>query len=108
MLRQLALVDMDAAARVERIAFDDAMPRLVGLHTPDEDRWFYRARMFVSCRLRGCFDGDALVGIIAIRDGWIEQLYVLTDAQGRSVGTLLDVARSASEHQQLWTFQRNI
>ncbi|MGV7219460.1 GNAT family N-acetyltransferase [Bradyrhizobium sp. UFLA05-112] len=109
MLRQLALVDMDAAARVHRIAFDDAMPWLVGLHTPNEDRWFYRERVFAACRLWGCFAGDALVGIVAFRDDWIEQLYVLPDAQGRGVGTaLLDVAKSAFEHLQLWTFQRNV
>jgi hypothetical protein len=58
MLKQLALVDMDAAARVHRIAFDQAMPWLVGLHTPDEDRWFYRNHVFVKCRLWGRFDGD--------------------------------------------------
>ncbi|MGY8663761.1 GNAT family N-acetyltransferase [Bradyrhizobium sp. UFLA05-109] len=109
MLRPLGLADMDAAARVHRIAFDHAMPWLVGLHTPDEDRWFYRERVFARCRLWGRFDGGALGGIIAFRDGWIEQLYVLPDAQGRGVGTeLLDVAKSTFEHLQLWTFQRNV
>ncbi|WP_027522843.1 GNAT family N-acetyltransferase [Bradyrhizobium sp. Ec3.3] len=108
MLRQLALADMDAAARVHRVAFDHAMPWLVGLHTPDEDRWFYREGVFATCRLWGRFDDDALSGIIAFRDGWIEQLYVLPDAQGHGVGSeLLDVAKSAFEQLQLWTFQRN-
>jgi len=108
MLKQLALVDMDAAARVHRIAFDQAMPWLVGLHTPDQDRWFYRNHVFARCRLWGRFDGDVLSGIIALRDGWIEQLYVRPDAQSRGVGTkLLDVAKGAFEHLQLWTFQRN-
>ncbi|MGY8685651.1 GNAT family N-acetyltransferase [Bradyrhizobium sp. UFLA05-153] len=108
MLRQLALADMDAAARVHRVAFDHAMPWLVGLHTPDEDRWFYRERVFATCRLWGRFDDLALSGIIAFRDGWIEQLYVLPDAQGHGVGSeLLDVAKSAFEQLQLWTFQRN-
>ncbi|MCP3470333.1 GNAT family N-acetyltransferase [Bradyrhizobium sp. CCGUVB1N3] len=109
MLKQLALADMDAAARVHRIAFDHALPWLVGLHTPEEDRWFYRERLFVTCRLWGRFDGDALGGIIAFRDGWIEQLYVLPNAQDRGVGTeLLDVAKNAFDHLQLWTFQRNV
>jgi len=107
-LRQLALVDMDAAARVHRIAFDQAMPWLVGLHTSDEDRWFYRNQVFATCRLWGCFDGDVLSGIIALRDGWIDQLYVLPDAQGRGVGTeLLGIAKGAFGQLQLWTFQRN-
>ena len=46
--------------------------------------------------------------MIAFRDEWIEQLYVLPEAQGQGVGTeLLDVAKRASERLQLWTFQRN-
>lgn len=109
MLRQLALADMDVAAQVHRTAFDRAMPWLVGLHTPDEDRWFYRERVFPACRVWGRFDDEVLSGIIAFRDGWVEQLYVLPTAQGRGVGTeLLDVAKSACKRLELWTFQRNV
>lgn len=108
MLRQLALTDMGAAAQVHRIAFDLAMPWLVGLHTPDEDRWFYRERVFLTCRVWGHFEAEVLSGIIAFREGWIEQLYVLPTAQGRGVGTgLLDVAKKACDRLELWTFQRN-
>jgi GNAT superfamily N-acetyltransferase len=99
---------MEAAARVHRIAFDHALPWLAGLHTPDEDRWFYRERMFKTCTLWGVFDRDILTGLIAFHDDWIEQLYVLPEAQGRGIGTaLLDVAQRASGRLQLWTFQRN-
>ena len=46
--------------------------------------------------------------MIAFHDDWIEQLYVLPEAQGRGVGSeLLDVAKRAYERLQLWTFQRN-
>ena len=108
MLRQLALTDMGAAAQVHRAAFDHAMPWLVGLHTPDEDRWFYREHVLATCRVWGRFDADVLNGIIAFRDGWVEQLYVLPAAQGRGFGTeLLDVAKQPSERLELWTFQRN-
>jgi GNAT superfamily N-acetyltransferase len=107
-LRQLALADMGAAAQVHRIAFDHAMPWLVGLHTLDEDRWFYRERVSPACRVWGRFDDDVLSGIIAFRGGWIEQLYVLPGAQGRGVGTeLLNVAKGACGRLELWTFQRN-
>ncbi|TWC05329.1 hypothetical protein FBZ93_103343 [Bradyrhizobium macuxiense] len=50
-IRRLALADTDAAAHVHRAAFDHALPWLAGLHTPDEDRWFYRERMFPACTL---------------------------------------------------------
>ncbi|MGL9617283.1 GNAT family N-acetyltransferase [Bradyrhizobium sp. U531] len=108
MLRRLVLADMDAAARVHRIAFDAAMPWLAGLHTPDEDRWFYRERIFPACQVWGWFADDGLGGVIAFRDGWVEQLYVRPAAQGRGAGTqLLDVAKHASDRLELWTFQRN-
>jgi ribosomal protein S18 acetylase RimI-like enzyme len=108
-IRQLELADMDAAARVHRAAFDHALPWLRGLHTPDEDRWFYRERMFRECQVHGAFEDDALAAIIAFRSGWIDQLYVLPQAQGRGVGSeLLDLAKRAFDRLQLWTFQRNL
>jgi GNAT superfamily N-acetyltransferase len=108
MLRQLQLTDMDAAARVHRIAFDRALPTLAGLHTPDEDRQFFRERVFKACEVWGAFDSDAMIGIIAFRQDWIDQLYVLPEAQRRGLGTaLLQVAQNAFDRLQLWTFQRN-
>ena len=108
MLRQLKLEDMDAAARVVRTAFDQALPSLAGLHTPEEDQWFFRERVFETCEVWGTFDGAAMRGIIAFREGWIDQLYVLPTAQRRGVGKdLLQVAQNAFGRLQLWTFQRN-
>jgi GNAT superfamily N-acetyltransferase len=108
MLRRLELADMDAAARVHRAAFDHALPWLAGLHTPKEDRWFFRERVFATCEVWGTFDRDAMTGMIAFRDGWIDQLYVLPAVHGGGVGTeLLQVARQAFDRLQLWTFQRN-
>ena len=107
--RRLLLSDMEAAARVHRISFDHALPWLTGLHTPEEDRWFYRKRVFTTCTLWGAFDHDVMSGMIAFHDDWIDQLYVLPDAQRRGAGSeLLDVAKRACERLQLWTFQRNL
>lgn len=107
-IRRLALADMDAAARVHRAAFNDALPWLAGLHTPDEDCWFYRERMFSACTLWGAFDGEAINGVIAFHDDWIEQLYVLPAAQRRGIGSaLLEIAQQGADRLQLWTFQRN-
>jgi GNAT superfamily N-acetyltransferase len=106
--QRLQLSDMDEAARVHRAAFDNALPWLAGLHTPDEDRWFYREHMFKTCQLWGAFNDDGMTGIIAFHDDWLEQLYVLPEAQGQGVGSVLvQTAKRFSERLQLWTFQRN-
>ncbi len=108
MLRRLALADMDEAARVFRISFDQALPTLKRLHTPDEDRAFFRERVFAACEMWGAFADGAMTGFIAFREAWIDQFYVLPGAQGRGVGTsLLKVAQQAFDDLQLWTFQRN-
>jgi GNAT superfamily N-acetyltransferase len=108
MLRKLELVDMPAAARVHRAAFDQALPWLAGRHTPQEDQWFFQERVFKECNVWGAFREDELAGIIAFRSDWIDQLYVLPHAQGDGVGTkLLQLAQGAFSHLHLWTFQRN-
>jgi GNAT superfamily N-acetyltransferase len=109
MLRQLALADMPDAARVHRAAFDHALPWLSGLHTPQADLDFFQQQVFATCILWGAFDDAGMTGIIAFRHEWIDQLYVVPDAQGRRIGTaLLAVAQRAYPRLHAWTFQRNI
>jgi GNAT superfamily N-acetyltransferase len=109
MLRQLELNDMDTAARVLRTAFDQALPWLAGLHTPEEDQWFFRERVFGRCEVWGAFDSAVMIGMLAFREDWIDQLYVLPKAQGRGVGReLLQVAQRSFDRLHLWTFQRNV
>ncbi|CAN7410141.1 GNAT family N-acetyltransferase [Bosea sp. LjRoot90] len=100
--------DMDAVAAVHRASFDDRLPWLAGLHTPEEDRAYFGSVVFDECELWGTFHGPALAGFIAFRDGWIDQLYVLPAYQGRGLGSaLLEIARDRYRELNLWTFQRN-
>ena len=102
------LEDMDAAARVHRAAFDDRLPWLAGLHTPDEDRSYFHGTVFETCETWGAFSVAGLVGFIAFRDGWIDQLYVLPGGQYSGIGTtLLRIAQPRFATLSLWTFQRN-
>jgi GNAT superfamily N-acetyltransferase len=108
MLRQLAMEDMDGAAAVHRTAFNQVFPTLADLHTPEEDRQFFREHIFPTCLCWGYFDDTEPVGLIAFREGWIDQLYVLPSWQRRGIGAaLLQVARSRFDRLTLWTFQRN-
>jgi putative acetyltransferase len=70
-LQLLSLNDMDDVARVHRASFDDALPWLTGLHTPEQDRWFFRERVFPACAVWGAWEAAGLVGFIAYREDWM-------------------------------------
>jgi GNAT superfamily N-acetyltransferase len=108
MLKRLELKDMDEAATVHRMAFNSALPHLANFHSPEEDRWFFRERMFRACQLWGYYNESEMAGMIAFREGWIDQLYVRPIAQSRGLGTvLLQVAKTSFDRLNLWTFQCN-
>ncbi len=105
--RRLSLDDMDRAAVVLRTAFDERLPWLAGLHTPEQDRAFFRGHVFAHCETWGAFDGG-MIGFIAFRGGWVDQLYVLPGRQGMGTGDgLLRIAKAAHACLHLWTFRRN-
>lgn len=105
---RLARDDMEAASRVMRMSFDERLPWLAGLHTPDEDHAYFRDILFARCEIWGARQAGTVIGIVAFRKDWIDQLYVLPGRQSRGAGTaLLNVAKMRYPHLQLWTFQRN-
>ena len=106
-LRRLSHDEMDESAAIHRASFDERLPWLAGLHTPTEEVAFFRNRVFADCEVWGAI-GDELIGFIAFREGWIDQLYVLPHRQRQGAGSaLLRVAKAASSSLLLWTFQRN-
>jgi putative acetyltransferase len=110
LLRPVRLTEQhaQAAAQVHRRSFDAQLPWLSGLHTPEEDTSYFREHVFRDCAVWGVFAGDVLAGMIAFRPGWVDQLYVLPEYQGKGIGhTLLELAQASSDELQLWTFQRN-
>jgi putative acetyltransferase len=77
-------------------------------YAPQEDRQFLRERVFRTCQLWGYFENREMIGFIAFREGWIDQLYVLPSSQGRGIGTaLLRVAQGQFSQLSLWMFQCN-
>lgn len=105
--RLLRAGETDAAARQHRVAgamipgFDPT------LHTLEETCGFYRV-VFTKGPIWGAFDGDVLVGHLALEPGWIEHLYVEPEHQGRGVGRgLLAIAMREQGDLQLWTYRAN-
>jgi GNAT superfamily N-acetyltransferase len=59
------------------------------------------------------FDHGDVVGFVSVSPGWVEQLYVLPDEQGRGIGSaLLEAAVTRRRHAgdtelRLWTLESN-
>ncbi len=107
-MKRLGADELVATAQLYRAAYDDRLPWLAGRHTAAEDLEFFRSHVFQTWALWGEFDDATLVGFIAMRPGWIEQLYVLPQFQRRGIGgRLVDFAKSQASELQLWTFGKN-
>jgi GNAT superfamily N-acetyltransferase len=106
-IKRLDRADMQRAAVVMRASFDERLPWLAGLHSAEEDRAFFTDHLFPQCEIWGAVDGQ-IFGIIAFKDGWVEQLYILPERQGEGAGrALLDISKRANSELHLWTFKRN-
>lgn len=92
-LRRADAADADDIARIMRAALSSFvwMPLL---HTPDEDKAFVQG--IVSTQQVTVAQAEMrLVGFIAIRDDWVEQLYIEPGFTGRGIGSRLLAAGTA-------------
>jgi putative acetyltransferase len=108
-LRRATPVDAPALAAVHHRSRERAMPWLPVLHTPVEtEAWFadvvLRSQVVTVAEVHG-----RVLALSAVGDGWLEQLYVDPDAQGRGLGrALLDAACAAHpDGLRLHVFTRN-
>ena len=100
--------ESDAVAALVRLSKETAMPYLPDLHTPEEDRAFFRDRVFADCEVWVAERNDELAGMCAFREGWVDHLFVHPEQQRTGLGAaLLSRAKVANDRLQLWAFQRN-
>lgn len=84
------------------------MPYLPKLHSFEEDKAFFRDRVFADCTVWVAEARGTLIGFCAFKDGWVEHLYILPGYVGKTVGgALLEKAKEGQAHLQLWVFQQN-
>lgn len=107
-LRQATPADADRLADIHATSRAAAMPWLPVLHTPAEDRWFYRHIVIPDHDVEVCETDDQIVGFIAITDKWLHHLYIDPAYIGQGIGTgLLQSAMARRKDLRLWVFQRN-
>ncbi|HEX3265951.1 MAG TPA: GNAT family N-acetyltransferase [Candidatus Limnocylindrales bacterium] len=78
-------------------------------HTDDEVRSWIRERLIPDHEVWVATERQQVVGMLALKPGWLEQLYVAPDRLGEGIGRrLMEVAKSRQpDGLQLWTFQVN-
>jgi GNAT superfamily N-acetyltransferase len=104
--------DVEAVSTLYLRARKSAVPVIpMTVHTDDEvRRWI--ARRVVPHTDLWVAEGDdgALVGLLVLDDGWVDQLYVEPRLTGRGIGgQLIDLAkRERPSGLRLWTFESNL
>jgi len=100
--------DADNVATIARKSQMHFLPYLPDLHTLEEDKSFYRNRVFPECQVWVYEDKQDLVGFCAFKEGWVDHLYLLPTHVGNTLGeSLLNKAKENHPFLQLWVFQRN-
>ena len=107
-LRRASLADAGEIGRLHHRTMRTSLPFLPDLHTAAETEGFVAGVLMPACELWVAEGQGAVLGYIAFKPGWIEQLYVAPEHQGAGVGpALLSKALEDLTERRLWTFQKN-
>ncbi len=109
-VRRALDADTQSVADVWLRSFAKALPTVAVVHSDDQVRAWFREVVRPDRETWVAVVDDAVVGMLVLHEGDVDQLYVDPLAQGRGVGTgLLDVAkRRCPDGLGLWTFQVNV
>lgn len=109
-IRRVEAHEVELACSIYLRSRHSAVPAVPPSIHPDDavHRWFrdvfYPAHEVFFAEV----DGQP-VSMLGVAPGWIEQLYVLAEFTGRSVGSaLVDHAKTLHNQLDLWTFQSNV
>jgi GNAT superfamily N-acetyltransferase len=109
LLRPAAPGDAAAVAGVWLRSFAAALPTVRRAHSDDQVRGWIRDVLLPRHDVWVAEAGGAVVGLLALSEGWLDQLYLEPGRRGRGIGDRF--VALAKERQpaglQLWTFQVN-
>ncbi|SDR31007.1 GNAT family N-acetyltransferase [Pseudovibrio sp. Tun.PSC04-5.I4] len=109
-IRAAQYEDLPEIARVYRSSRDQVLSFLPKLHTPDEDLWFFRNIVFKSNDMTIVMGDGQIIGMMATKDDWIEQLYLDPSHLREGIGSklLAQAKAKSSGYLQLWCFVENV
>ena len=109
LIRPAKLEEAEEIAALSRTSRAHFLPYLPQLHTPEEDKAFFRNSVFSECEIWVAEDGGQIVGFCAFKGDWLAHLYLRPSHVGRSIGTqLLGKAKDRHHTLKLWVFQQNL
>ena len=108
-LRPAGPADASAIADVWLACFDTALPTVRRAQTDDEVRGWIRNVLLPRHDTWVAEVDGTVVGVLALSEGWLDQLYLHPHWRGREIGDrLVALARHRQPGGlQLWTFQVN-
>jgi GNAT superfamily N-acetyltransferase len=108
-LRRATPAHAQAVADVYLASFRHALPTVRLAHDEEAIRAWVRSRLVPETECWVALDAGAVVGMMSLSPGWVDQLYVAPGRLGEGIGRrLLELAqRRAGDELQLWTFQVN-
>ena len=103
-----SVADADAVGDVF-LAARAGMTYLPRVHTDDETRAHFRRSVLSGSEVTVAEQAGRVVGFVALRDDWVQHLYVQPEEQSRGAGTaLLALAKERRPGGlRLWVFQKN-
>jgi ribosomal protein S18 acetylase RimI-like enzyme len=109
MIRRATSEDADAVADVYIASFR-GLAFLPRVHSDEEIRAWIRSQLLPKCEVWIAYENGRVVGMAALSEALLEQLYVHPDAQSRGVGAaLLEHAKARRPRGfALWVFQENV
>ncbi|GAB3410856.1 GNAT family N-acetyltransferase [Flindersiella endophytica] len=108
-IRRAGAADAAGMAEVWLSSFAAALPTVRRAHSADEVRAHFRDVVVPDYEAWVAVTDGNVVGLLALRGEWVDQLYLHPSWRGRGLGDRLVALAKAQrpEGLQLWTFQVN-
>jgi len=108
-VRPATAADADQVADIDLAARAEALPTVRWAHTPDEVRAWIANVMLPGGKVWVAEEAGVVVGYLAMKDDWVDQLYVRPGYWRRGIGTTLirHAKQLRPDGLRLWCFQVN-